>query len=61
MFLIIARFIELRSELVTEMEIMDTSVEFLALNSKYTCITIDHSFENVLKRLLLTYILIHFG
>lgn len=45
------RFIELRSELVTEMEIIDTSVEFLALNSKYTCITIEHSFENVPKRL----------
>lgn len=29
MYLIIARFIELRSELVTEMEIMDTSVDFL--------------------------------
>lgn len=34
------------------MEIIDTSVEFLALNSKYTCITIEHSFENVLKRFI---------
>lgn len=49
------RFIELRSELVTEMEKIDSSVEFLGPNSKYTYINMEHSIENVPKRLLQSY------